>query len=239
VDIQPTSGAMGSTTVTVYGNQSCPNSGTAVQRCFDVAPGTPQTAALTFYYRDAEENGQDAARAWHWNGSSSSWDALSSTRDRGGVENNWVQASAVSDYSPFGLGNNNPTPTAVELARFEAAPAGPAIRVTWETATEIDNLGFDLYRAESPGGPLTRLNESLIPSQALGGAWGAIYNYLDQAIVPGPTYYYWLEALDIHGASTRHGPVSATSTAQSFTPRRVFLPLMYSTQRPYNQNPPK
>ena len=62
----------------------------------------------------------------------------------------------------------SPAPTAVELARFEGWPEGMAIHVEWETVTEIDNLGFNLYRADAPDGPYVKLNEELIPSQAPG-----------------------------------------------------------------------
>jgi len=104
-------------------------------------------------------------------------------------------------------GEQEPTPTAVELARFEGWPEGMAIHVEWETVTEIDNLGFNLYRAESPDGPYVKLNEELIPSQAPGSPIGAVYVWLDGAVVVGRSYYYMLEDVDIYGNATMHGPV--------------------------------
>ncbi len=74
LDIYPTSGDMGATTVTVYGNQACSGLSTAVQRCFEITPETVQTADVTFYYRDAEENSQNAANAYHYDGAF--WDEL-------------------------------------------------------------------------------------------------------------------------------------------------------------------
>jgi hypothetical protein len=98
-------------------------------------------------------------------------------------------------------------PTAVELARFEAWPEGRAIHVEWETATEIDNLGFNLYRADTADGPYVKLNEELIPSQAPGSPEGAVYVWLDSTVQTGRTYYYKLEDVDIYGHTTLHGPV--------------------------------
>ncbi len=98
-------------------------------------------------------------------------------------------------------------PTAVELARFEGWPEGQAIHVEWETVTEIDNLGFNLYRADAPDGPYIKLNEELIPSQAPGSPVGAVYVWLDDTVQAGQTYYYMLEDLDIYGHTTMHGPV--------------------------------
>jgi len=99
-------------------------------------------------------------------------------------------------------------PTAVELARFEGWPEGEAIHVEWETVTEIDNLGFNLYRANASDGPYVKLNEELIPSQAPGSPIGAIYVWLDEGVEVGQTYYYKLEDMDAYGHTTMHGPVA-------------------------------
>jgi len=103
-------------------------------------------------------------------------------------------------------------PTAVSLLSFAAVPRDAAILLTWETANEVDNLGFSLYRAESPAGPLARLNNELIPTLVPSGSpFGAVYEWLDEVgLVPGQLYYYWLEDVDIYGHTTLHGPVEAT-----------------------------
>jgi hypothetical protein len=98
--------------------------------------------------------------------------------------------------------------TAVDLASFTAEPQGRAVLLAWETASEVDNLGFHLYRAMSPEGPRTQLDDRLIPGQMPGSPAGAAYTFLDQTAVPGLTYYYWLEDVDVYGVGTLHGPVS-------------------------------
>jgi len=102
-------------------------------------------------------------------------------------------------------------PTAVELVSFTAVAQGGAVLVAWETASEVDSLGFHLYRAEAADGPQARLNEELIPVQTPGGSAGAAYTFVDVAVEAGVAYYYLLEDIDIRGAVTRHGPVSATA----------------------------
>jgi hypothetical protein len=101
-------------------------------------------------------------------------------------------------------------PTAVELVSFEAIPKARGIRIAWETASEIDTLGFNLYRAESLDEVPTRLNDSLIPAGAPGSPGGESYTWLDRPVEAGHTYFYWLEDVDLSGRATRHGPVSAT-----------------------------
>jgi uncharacterized membrane protein len=117
-------------------------------------------------------------------------------------------------------------PTAVELVAFTATAAGDDILLEWETATELDNLGFNLYRSEEADeeGELSRLNAALIPGQNPGSPVGGSYAFVDQGVSPGVTYWYWLEAVDVHGAVTRHGPVSATVSTRPV--HRIYLPMV-------------
>ena len=116
-----------------------------------------------------------------------------------------------------------PAPTAVELAWFTATARDSAVVLGWETLNEVDLLGFHVYRAESDGGPRTRLNEALIPAQELGSPLGAVYEFVDEAVVPGGTYWYWLAAVDVHGGATEHGPASATVGQRGYP---IYLPLV-------------
>ncbi len=119
-------------------------------------------------------------------------------------------------------------PTAITLADFTAAPQGNAILVTWETAAELDNAGFNLYRSETPEGPYTLLNDTLIPPQFPGEVIGGVYTWLDTEVQPGVTYFYKLEDIDRQGVSTFHGPVTVTARAATSAPTfTVFLPLVF------------
>ena len=111
-------------------------------------------------------------------------------------------------------------PLAVDLAAFSAAVQEGGVLLTWETATELDNLGFNIYRAGSPDGELIRLNDRLIPSQAPGSATGASYSFLDETAAAGQTTYYWLEDVDVNGVATKEGPVDAEIPAAKALPGR-------------------
>jgi hypothetical protein len=113
------------------------------------------------------------------------------------------------------------TPTAITLASFEASASESEVRLAWETAAEIDNEGFNVWRAEAADGEYTRLNPSLIPAEGDPDT-GASYEYVDSDVVKGMAYYYKLEDVDLHGVSTFHGPVSAT--AGPIHP--LYLPLI-------------
>ncbi|MEE8390530.1 MAG: hypothetical protein V3S14_06995, partial [Anaerolineae bacterium] len=123
----------------------------------------------------------------------------------GGARN----TNTYAQYAPTpGVANNCGEPTAITLASFTAAPGISSARLAWETGTEIDNAGFNLYRATAPGGPYTRINAALIAAEGDPVA-GASYSFLDKGLAAG-AYYYKLEDVDYYGVSTLHGPVSAT-----------------------------
>ena len=104
-------------------------------------------------------------------------------------------------------------PTSVNLASFGVEVQEEALLVTWETASELDNVGFNLYRSQKPEGPYTKLNATLIPVQNPGSTFGAAYTWLDTDVEPGVSYYYKLEDIDVNGAATLNGPVSALIAA--------------------------
>ncbi|HSN77466.1 MAG TPA: cohesin domain-containing protein [Anaerolineae bacterium] len=102
-------------------------------------------------------------------------------------------------------------PLAVTLASFQATAQRAGIQVAWESASELDNQGFNLYRALEPAAPEDLL--AFIPSQAPGSSHGFAYAWLDSDVAPGQTVYYWLEDVDLAGVAALHGPVSATFQA--------------------------
>lgn len=94
--------------------------------------------------------------------------------------------------------------TAVELASFTAGSVGGGkVALNWETATEVNNAGFNLYRSRLLDGIYKKINEGLIPARD-NAATGASYSYEDS---PGRgTFYYKLEDVDRNGATTMHDP---------------------------------
>jgi hypothetical protein len=105
--------------------------------------------------------------------------------------------------------------TAIELMSFSAVREGNTVSLDWETAVEIDNAGFNLYRA-APNGVLVKINDLLI------GARGSGSKYSFSDVVDNGEYHYVLEDIDTSGVATRHVPFA--KVAQSLD--RLFLPLI-------------
>ncbi len=96
----------------------------------------------------------------------------------------------------------------VTLADFTAWVEDDHILVTWETVSELETLGFNLFRRAEASGQELRLNDTLIAAQGPGSSQGYAYTWLDENdLVAGMAYDYWLEDIGFNGAATRHGPV--------------------------------
>jgi len=98
--------------------------------------------------------------------------------------------------------------TEVRLESFTASPGDGSVLLEWRTGSELDNLGFHLYRATAENGPWTRLTGSLIPGLG-SSAVGQAYSWRDSGLANGTRYFYRLEDVDAASKATAHGPVSA------------------------------
>jgi len=129
--------------------------------------------------------------------------------------NAWAGDEQTAQISYVAFGNESTTEVA--LSSFTARGEEGGVSLEWETASELHNLGFHLYRATAEQGPYERITSSLIPG--LGSSpIGARYSYADKGLANGVTYYYKLEDVETSGRSEQHGPVFATPRAAAATP---------------------
>ena len=122
----------------------------------------------------------------------------------GGVDVRSSEYATVGQRPSLTVEYSNPT--AVTLASFTAAWQKDQVVVTWETAVEIDTLGFNLWRSETRDGSYDQVNDALIPAASPGGVWGGSYTYTDSDVTPGRTYYYKLHEIEAGGVSNWYGP---------------------------------
>lgn len=96
----------------------------------------------------------------------------------------------------------------VDLKFFDADPDDARVTLRWETASELDNAGFNVLRRPELGGPWERVNATLIP--ALGDSLaGASYSFEHTGLTNGIRYEYKLEDFDLAGFNTLHPPAMA------------------------------
>jgi len=104
--------------------------------------------------------------------------------------------------------------TLVNLSSLKAIPSNRRVTIRWATESEIDNAGFNIYRAEE-NGDYIKLNNGIISAQG-SSTTGASYEFVDIRVQNRKTYSYKLEDIDLNGAARVHGPVDAT-------PRLLYL----------------
>ncbi|MCC7165748.1 MAG: hypothetical protein IT331_24840, partial [Anaerolineae bacterium] len=158
------------------------------------------------------------------------WSALGN--DGGGTPNgslsSGVLALAVSGNNLYVGGeftdvNNNGTilpegdyvakvqaaqPTAVTLANFSARfnAKKQVVRVKWVTGTEIQVVGFNVWRqVKSAENPVPRawkqINKQLLAAKNAGGIAGASYSHSYKKVQPGKRYSYRVEIVKTDGTS--------------------------------------
>lgn len=99
--------------------------------------------------------------------------------------------------------------TYIKLDSFEARGLNGKVVLSWKTATEIDNAGFDLYRVEEGQSERVKVNASIIAAKGSVSS-GASYSFIDTNVERGKTYLYYLVDIDTSGKTSSHGPVKAS-----------------------------
>jgi len=92
--------------------------------------------------------------------------------------------------------NFNPRdPTGVVLGSFVANSLPGGVMLTWETFSETNTLGFKLYRSATQDGERVPLNngDMILTLNPPSSTSGAVYSFFDPDVLPGETYYYWLQ----------------------------------------------
>jgi hypothetical protein len=122
---------------------------------------------------------------------------------------NTTQARATYTLGPLcEIAVTQNVATAVDLVDFAATNYDNGVLLEWQTGFEADNLGFQVYREED--GKRVPVNSQLIAGSSLTAGYrsvlkaGESYTWWDKSQAKDAVY--WLEDVDLSGASTWHGP---------------------------------
>lgn len=193
-----------------------PFAGAVARRYTITAPGFAGTATVRLHYLDSELNGATEANLRLWRFDGSRWRLMG--RSAIDTTANYVELTGVTAFSDWALAEEG-EPTAVTVVDFSAEVQPDGVHLAWETADETLNAGFHILRSESVYAHGVRITSTLIPSQTVGGVGGARYTFVDATPSSAATRFYWLEDVDLTGATARHGPVVVTQ-------RLLWLPLV-------------
>ena len=104
-------------------------------------------------------------------------------------------------------------PLPVELSSFTATPGDGQVTHRGITESEIDNLGFHLYRSSTEEGPYDRITADLVEGAGTASNQQT-YTFSDPNVTNGITYWYKLEDVAFDGRTALHGPIAVTPQAR-------------------------
>lgn len=211
-----TGGTTPSSITVTLAHGAAPFNGAVLRQYSIAAPGFAGTGTLRLHYTGDDLNGNAANALYLWRNDGVRWIAQTpSTRGDGYVEKNDV--TAFSDWALSEDGDS----TAADVAVFDAGWFSGAARLAWTTASEANLAGFHLDRSATPTGERRRITLDLIPARFAGQVAGAEYTWLDYSAAIGveQPLYYWLEAVDMQGQSTWHGPAMVYAAT-------IYLPVV-------------
>jgi|GEM_PF-1486545 len=200
----------------------------SIRRVFGVQPTNPATnngglnATVTFRYLDNElvnlrvnttnppdYSGSDDKTKLALYVSTSGGDAFSQLGRDANV-NNVLTKSGVTTFATFTLSEQQ-TPLPVKLISFDAKRTGANALVTWATASEISNSGFEV-QVSTDGTTFRKL--AFVASQAINSTTTLKYSFLDEENGKTGTRYYRLSQIDEDGKN-EYSPVRVVSFSTS------------------------
>ena len=135
----------------------------------------------------------------------------------------YIAIRADSDTGvPIGCHSEPGDLTAAVLSDFTSSfnPDTASVELSWETFSDSDILGFDIYRSYENSPVLVKINTETLLVYPPDGTEGNQYSYTDAGVEIGQTYTYWLDLIDLGGQTSRFGPVTQLAGF------KVFVPIM-------------
>ncbi|KAA3606482.1 MAG: T9SS C-terminal target domain-containing protein, partial [Calditrichaeota bacterium] len=127
------------------------------------------------------------------------------------VEGDELVANTPS-FSEFVIGGGD-TPLAIELDSFNARQIENSIQLSWTTASETENEGFNVYR-KTGNGEFIKISSFKGNSELEGALNSTVsnnYSFVDNSeFRNGKTYTYFISDVETNGIETKHEEVAQT-----------------------------
>lgn len=125
-------------------------------------------------------------------------------------------------------------PLPIELSLFTAERVATGVELTWQTQSETENMGFNIYRSPEKDGSFNKVNVQLISGAGSSQALHE-YRYTDESASSDQSFYYRLSDIDFYGNETFHQAIFTEAvTPLEFTLRQNYPnPFNPSTTIPF------
>jgi hypothetical protein len=192
-----------------------------IRRIFGVRPSDQQTntgglrATFVFRYRDSETQNLNGPQTYTPGSASIDENNLvlflsqnsGNTftplgRDAINTTTNEVTTSNITSFATFTLGDRF-APLPVTLSKLEAVRSGKDAQITWETATELNNKGFEV-QVSTNGTEFRTLG--FVAAGTANSSGPRTYSFLDVEKNKTGDRYYRLHQIDLDGKDYFFGP---------------------------------
>ena len=112
-----------------------------------------------------------------------------------------ITAADVADMNPGTHAIDSPLP--ITLTSFTAEAKNGVVELAWETASEVNNARFVIYRNDEAIASVEGAGTTSEPSN---------YSYIDAEVVPGVAYTYVLADVDYANTETKYDDDAVTVT---------------------------
>ena len=122
-----------------------------------------------------------------------------------------VDTIYIDDMTYTNIISDSPLP--VELSLFTVSAGNRFANLKWSTESEMNNLGFIVLRSNEEDGEYTELASYTYFDELKGAGTTSKknhYQFKDETVFNGETYWYKLCDVDVNGIIMEHGPLKAT-----------------------------
>ena len=120
----------------------------------------------------------------------------------------FVPLLAALAFTGTAIAAESPAPTPTPTPKAEAPDAKTeSLKNTlrWKTASEVNNVGFYVYRSTAEDGPFERITPKPIPGAGTSDEPHE-YAWVDDTIESGKAYWYFVESISLTGVREKFTP---------------------------------
>ena len=206
------SSSLGSTSVENHSGIRHPNSTKGIHRWWKITPTSEYSSTITFRMLTSELDGKTLSSLipYEWDGSN--WKQMTATYNSSGTSGNfsyitYTNFDFTSSKGSHEITLNDDTPLPVVLAQFNAVMVDGVSTLNWYTYSELNNMGWNIYRAPSKNfAQAIKVNETIIEGAGT-TSQETRYIYKDIFTPQTNVYYYWLESVNYSGETYLSSPI--------------------------------
>jgi hypothetical protein len=142
-----------------------------------------------------------------------------------------VPSSRIARYS-----NDPDNPLPVELVSFRGTATAQGVQLTWQTATERNNAGFEVRRKTAGEDFVTIASYRFDPSLRGKGTTSSTttYSFVDATVEAGKTYTYRLRSVDYDGTIHDYAQTVSVEVREPVQARGYEYALEQNYPNPFN-----